>query len=184
MGRLDIMTRGWRLGPIRSWLAAGSITLGLLATGYDETSALVGRQAPDVTSPAWINSQPLDMAALQGKVVLVEFWTFGCYNCRNIEPKIKEWHQRYAARGLVVLTIHSPEFNYEKNVDAVRAYVRDHQITYAVAVDNDYANWRRFGNRYWPCIYLVDKRGTIRYVRAGEGGYAKTEAVIQTLLAE
>lgn len=168
----------------RFWPAVGLIALGLLAVGHHPAHALVGQEAPEVTSPAWINSEPLAMDALRGKVVLVEFWTFGCYNCRNIEPKIKEWHQRYATKGLVVIGVHSPEFAHEKNVDAVKEYIRDQKITYPVAVDNEFVNWRRFGNRYWPCIYLIDKRGVIQYVRAGEGGYVKTETVIQALLNE
>ena len=181
---MDAMTFVPPLAWRRFRPAVGLLTLGLLVLGLHPTHALVGREAPGVTSPAWINSHPLGVDALRGKVVLVEFWTFGCYNCRNVEPKIKEWHQRYAKQGLVVIGVHSPEFAYEKNVDAVKEYIQDHGITYPVAVDNDFVNWRRFGNRYWPCIYLVDKRGVIRHIRAGEGGYVKTEAVIRALLNE
>ena len=149
-----------------------------------EVHALTGMQVPEITSSDWINSEPQSFSGLRGKVVLVEFWTFGCYNCRNVEPQVKQWHQQYADRGLVVIGIHSPEFAYEKDIDAVTRYVRDHGIRYVVAVDNDFVNWNRFGNRYWPAMYLVDKRGVVRYVRVGEGGYDQTQWVIEALLKE
>ncbi len=149
-----------------------------------EVHALTGMQVPEITSSDWINSEPQSFSGLRGKVALVEFWTFGCYNCRNVEPQVKQWHQQYSDRGLVVISIHSPEFAYEKDIDAVTRYVRDHGIRYAVAVDNDFANWNRFGNRYWPAMYLVDKRGVVRYVRVGEGGYDQTQRVIEALLKE
>ena len=149
-----------------------------------EVHALTGMQVPEITSSAWINSEPQSFSGLRGKVALVEFWTFGCCNCRNVEPQVKQWHQQYLDRGLVVISIHSPEFAYEKDIDAVTRYVRDHGIRYAVAVDNDFANWNRFGNRYWPAMYLVDKRGVVRYVRVGEGGYDQTQRVIEALLKE
>ncbi|MDN5942641.1 MAG: redoxin domain-containing protein [Nitrospira sp.] len=149
-----------------------------------EAYAMTGMPAPEITSSAWINSGPQSLRDLRGKVVLVEFWTFGCYNCRNVEPQVKQWHQQYADRGFVVISIHSPEFAYEKDIDAVTRYVRDHGIRYVVAVDNDFVNWNRFGNRYWPAMYLVDKRGVVRYVRVGEGGYDQTQRVIEALLKE
>jgi thiol-disulfide isomerase/thioredoxin len=158
--------------------------ISLLINLPQEVHAFIGAKAPEMTSSNWINAEPQSFSGLRGKVVLVEFWTFGCYNCRNVEPQVKQWHQQYADRGLVVIGIHSPEFAYEKDIDAVERYVRDHGIHYAVAVDNDFVNWNRFGNRYWPAIYLIDKHGIIRYVRVGEGGYRETEQVIQTLLAE
>jgi len=146
--------------------------------------AFVGENAPEITSPTWINSAPQSLIALRGKVILVEFWTFGCINCRNVEPQIKKWHQGYAKEGLVVIGIHSPEFSYEKDTVAVKKYVSDHQIRYAIAIDNDFSIWNRYGNHYWPAIYLIDKQGIIRHIRAGEGGYRETEERIQTLLAE
>jgi len=149
-----------------------------------EAHALRGMKAPEITSSDWVNSEPTTMSDLRGKVVLVEFWTFGCFNCRNVEPLVKGWHQHYADQGLVVIGIHSPEFAFEKDVEAVRQYVKEHDIRYPVAIDNDFINWNRFGNRYWPAMYLIDKHGVIRYVRIGEGGYSQTERVIQTLLAE
>ena len=165
------------------WVLLG-VAFSLLFIYPHDAHAFLDREAPEITSPAWINSEPQTLNSLRGKVVLVEFWTFGCYNCRNVEPQVKQWHQQYADRGLVVIGIHSPEFSYEKDFDAVKRYVRDHGIHYAVAVDNDFANWNRFGNRYWPAMYLIDKYGIIRAVRIGEGGYQETERLIQALLAE
>ncbi len=140
--------------------------------------------APEIVSPIWINSKPLKMEELRGKVVMVEFWTFGCWNCRNIEPYVKEWHQKYAKDGLVVIAVHSPEFSHEKEIDKVKNYVKENHIAYAVPIDNEFLNWRRYHNRYWPTLYVIDKKGTIQYTRIGEGAYEKTEQTIQRLLAE
>jgi thiol-disulfide isomerase/thioredoxin len=144
----------------------------------------VGIPAPEFTNEVWLNSEPKRLADIRSKVVLVEFWTFGCYNCRNVEPYVKEWHKKYASQGLVVIGVHSPEFSYEQDVENVKRYVQDHDIRYPVTIDNEFVTWDRFGNRYWPAFYLIDKQGIIRYVRFGEGGYAQTEDQIQTLLAE
>lgn len=160
------------------------VLLGVLILIPQAAHALIGTKVPAITSSDWINTHGRSLGDLRGNVVLVEFWTFGCYNCRNVEPQVKQWHQQYSNRGLVVIGIHSPEFSYEKDVTAVQRYVRDHGISYAVAVDNDFVNWNRFGNRYWPAMYVIDKQGVIRYVRIGEGGYAETDRVIQALLEE
>ena len=115
---------------------------------------------------------------------MVEFWTFGCYNCRNVEPYIKKWHERYHDKGLTIIGVHSPEFDRERDLDNVRRYVKEHQIKYSVAIDNDFVIWNRFNNRYWPALYLIDKQGNIRYTHIGEGGYTKTEQWINRLLSE
>ncbi len=143
-----------------------------------------GLQAPEIISPAWINSEPLKMEELRGKVVMVEFWTFGCWNCRNIEPYVKEWHKKYEKDGLVVIAVHSPEFDYEKEIEKVKKYVKENSISYAVPIDNEFRNWRQYRNRYWPTLYVIDKKGTIQYTRIGEGAYEQTEQTIQRLLAE
>lgn len=143
-----------------------------------------GQAAPEFTNNTWINSEPLRLANLRGKVVLVEFWTFGCYNCQNVEPHIKSWYDKFKGRGLVVIGVHSPEFGHERVVKNVRAYVRAHNIRYAVAIDNDYKTWDSYQNHYWPALYLIDKKGVIRYRRIGEGGYSETEKQIRELLAE
>ncbi|MGH8531520.1 MAG: redoxin domain-containing protein, partial [Gammaproteobacteria bacterium] len=154
------------------------LTFGPIATGS------VGSPAPELSNKTWINSQPLHLAELKGKVVMVEFWTFGCYNCRNVEPYIKQWHSKYSDQGLVIIGVHSPEFSHEANVDKVRDYVRKNGIEYAVAIDNDFATWKRYDNHYWPARYMIDKQGVLRNVYIGEGDYAQNEKEIQALLAE
>jgi thiol-disulfide isomerase/thioredoxin len=144
----------------------------------------VGTKAPDITNETWLNSAPLHLADLKGKVVMVEFWTFGCYNCRNVEPYVKQWHRKYADQGFVIIGVHSPEFSHEREIENVRRYIKEHDIRFAVPIDNDFSTWNKYGNRYWPAMYLIDKGGTIRYVRIGEGGYQDTERFIQSLLAE
>ncbi|MCB0221270.1 MAG: redoxin domain-containing protein [Chrysiogenetes bacterium] len=140
--------------------------------------------APDISAEHWINSAPLTLEALRGKVVLVEFWTFACWNCKNVEPHVKGWHGKFADKGLTIVGVHTPEFEREKVIENVRAYVKKNAIAYPIAIDNDYVIWRRFHNRYWPALYLIDKEGRIRYTHFGEGSYAQTEAWIEKLLAE
>ncbi len=147
-------------------------------------SSDVGGSAPEITGQVWLNAAPLRVADLKDKVVLVEFWTFGCYNCRNVEPYVKEWHNQYAKQGLIVIGVHTPESSYERSVTALEEYLHKQQIHYPVVTDNDFATWERYGNRAWPAVYLIDKQGLIRYTHIGEGRYAQTEQQIQTLLAE
>src|SRR5215470_4855117 len=144
----------------------------------------VGAPAPEIVGQTWINSEPLRLADLKGKVVLVEFWTFGCFNCRNVQPHVKEWHQKYAGNGLVVIGVHTPETDLERSGENVQHYVQEEKIPYAVVTDNDFTTWDRYGNRAWPAVYLIDKHGLIRYLHIGEGRYAQTEQQIQDLLAE
>jgi len=143
-----------------------------------------GSVAPEISGDIWLNSPPLRLADLSGKVVLVEFWTFACYNCQNVEPHVKDWQRRYGERGLVVIGVHSPELRRERELENVRAYVREHAISYPVAVDNEFATWNRYGNQAWPALYLIDKRGRVRLVHVGEGRYEETERAIEELLAE
>jgi thiol-disulfide isomerase/thioredoxin len=171
--------------PARAALAAlGGLFLSTLLAHVPSAQATIGMTAPEVAGQIWLNGQARPMAEFRGKVVLIEFWTFGCYNCRNVEPYVKAWHRRYAGQGLIVIGVHSPEFKYEHDVDRVKRYLGEHAIEYLVAIDNDFSTWNRYGNRYWPAMYLIDKEGVIRYVRAGEGGYDETERVIRRLLAE
>ena len=146
--------------------------------------ANIGTSAPEITTTTWLNSGPKSLADLRGKVVLVEFWTFGCYNCQNVEPYVKQWHQKFSDQGLVIIGVHSPEFGHERVLNNVKAYISAHEIKHAVAIDNDFVIWNRYKNRYWPAMYLIDKRGVIRYQRFGEGGYQEMEQQIQALLAE
>jgi thiol-disulfide isomerase/thioredoxin len=155
-----------------------------LVLGLPPALRAAGPPAPDITAQAWLNSEPLSMADLRGRVVLVEFWTFACFNCRNVEPYIREWHETYGDKGLVVIAVHSPEFDFEKKIDNVRDYVAERSIPYPVAVDNDFSTWRAYENRAWPTVYLVDKDGRLVYRQIGEGRYAETEARIRELLAE
>ncbi len=147
-------------------------------------NAGVGIQAPEITNETWLNSERLRLADLKGKIVMVEFWTFGCHNCQNVEPYVKQWHQKYAEQGFVVIGVHSPEFSHEQEIENVKRYIREHDIRFAVPIDNDFSTWHRYGNRYWPAMYLIDRQGVIRHIRIGEGGYQETERLIQLLLAE
>ena len=160
------------------------VALVAVSTFGPRAQGRVGVPAPEITSRVWLNSEPKRMADLRGKVVLVEFWTFGCRNCRNVEPYVKDWHKKYSSQGLVVIGVHSPEFDYEHDIENLKRYIRHNDIQYAVPIDNDFTTWDRYGNRYWPAFYLIDKEGIIRYVRFGEGGYAETEKQIQALLSE
>ena len=159
---------------------AGVVAAVLLVSSLTPAAAT----APEISAETWLNSEPVRMRELRGKVVLVEFWTYGCYNCKNVEPYVRRWHERYADDGLVILAVHSPEFEYESKLDNVRRYIADNGIEYAVPVDNDFSTWRDFGNRAWPTFYLIDKQGDIVYSRIGEGAYDRTEATIRRLLAE
>lgn len=141
--------------------------------------------APELTNDTWLNvDSPLRLADLRGKVVALEMWTFGCYNCQNVLPSLKEWHSEYAGQGLVIIGNHYPEFSFEENLDNLKAAVLENGIEYAVAQDNEGMTWRAYENRYWPTLYLIDKAGHIRYIHIGEGRYKETEAAIQMLLAE
>ena len=132
----------------------------------------------------WINSPPLSVQQLRGKVVLVDIWTFGCYNCRNALPYVRDWYRKYKDQGLVVVGVHSPEFAYEKNIGNVKRAVQELGIEFPVAVDNNFAIWRAFNNRYWPAHYFIDAQGRIRFHHFGEGEYERSERVIQQLLEE
>lgn len=140
--------------------------------------------APELSAGDWINSEPLKLKDLRGHVVLIEFWTFGCINCRNSLPFVESWHERYREKGLTVIGVHSPEFDEEKNVESLRGQVASLGIRYPVVTDNDYQTWKAYGVEAWPTIFLLDKQGRIRWMRVGEGKYDETERVIQKLLAE
>ena len=145
----------------------------------------VGDPAPELVGlEGWIGASPQSLAALRGRVVLVNFWTFACHNCRNTLPHVAEWQRRFGARGLTILGIHTPELASERPRAAVEAAVREHGIEYAVALDPNFATWNAYVNRYWPAFYFIDRHGVVRHVRFGEGGYADSEAWIERLLAE
>jgi thiol-disulfide isomerase/thioredoxin len=133
---------------------------------------------------AWLNSPPLTAAGLRGKVVLIDFWTYSCINWRRSLPYVRAWAEKYRDRGLVVIGVHSPEFDFEKNVDNVRQAAKDMRVDYPIAVDSGQALWRAFRNDYWPALYFVDTQGNIRHHQFGEGDYEQSEKIIQQLLAE
>jgi len=143
-----------------------------------------GRMPPLGGATGWLNSAPLTAAELGGKVILVEFWTYTCINWLRQLPYVRAWAEKYKPHGLVVIGAHTPEFEFERNLDSVRRAAREMRITYPIALDNDYAVWRAFANNAWPALYFVDARGRVRHVRLGEGDYARSERMIQQLLAE
>jgi methionine-S-sulfoxide reductase len=132
----------------------------------------------------WLNSKPLTKAALRGKVVVVDFWTYSCINCLRALPYINAWYEHYKDSGLVVIGVHSPEFGFEKDGANVRMAVQKFGITYPVAMDSDMALWNAFHNQFWPAHYFIDANGKIRGHHFGEGKYARSERTIRQLLAE
>jgi thiol-disulfide isomerase/thioredoxin len=146
------------------------------------------KKAPDFAKiTGYINTEegrPINLKDLKGKVVLVDFWTYSCINCIRTLPYLVDWNEKYADKGLIIVGVHSPEFEFEKNIDNVKAAVQKYGIKYPVIQDNDKGTWDAYQNRYWPRKYLVDNEGYIRYDHIGEGGYAETEKVIRSLLAE
>jgi thiol-disulfide isomerase/thioredoxin len=172
-----------------------AITRGLAAATYSGDSPanlaadtlIAGAKAaaaPEFAKGNWINSDALTLDKLRGRVVVVEFWTFGCYNCRNTLPSVKDWDRRYRDRGLTIVGVHTPETDSEYSLDNVRKQVPALGIKYPVVTDNDYETWKAYGVEAWPTIVVLDKQGHIRWKHVGEGQYEETEGVIKTLLAE
>lgn len=131
----------------------------------------------------WVNSEPLDLGRLRGKVVLVDFWTYSCINCVRTFPGLKQLYARYMPAGLEIVGIHAPEFAFERSIANVRRAVAEHGISWPVALDNDMETWRAYRNHYWPHVYLVDQQGRIRFDHIGEGGEDIVEEKIRALLA-
>jgi thiol-disulfide isomerase/thioredoxin len=140
--------------------------------------------ASEISSLVWLNSKPLTSKDLRGKVVVVEFWTFDCINCRNTLPYVKGWYEKYREQGLTIVGVHTPELSFERDLDNVKQAVSDYQIGYPVAIDGDFSNWNRYHVMAWPTWFILDKEGYIRYSHIGEGDYSGSEAMIQKLLAE
>lgn len=152
----------------------------------DPPSVPEGPHAPEFQGGgAWINSEPLTLTELTGagKVVLVDFWTYGCYNCKNTLPYVKQWWAKYKDQGLVIVGVHTPEFQSEHLLENVQAAVQSQGIGWPVVQDNDYTIWRAYRNNYWPRFYLIDHRGQIIYDHIGEGAYEETERQIVAALA-
>ncbi|MGB3790697.1 MAG: thioredoxin family protein [Phormidesmis sp.] len=168
-------------------LSAGSRSVPTSNTAEAATSASVP-SSRSISLPAfqgidqWLNSSPLTVGALKGSVVLVQFWTFSCINCQRTLPYIVKWNSQYAAQGLKVVGVHTPEFPFEKDVNNVKAALAEHQITYPVPIDNDFATWKAYDNHYWPHLFLADREGIVRYDHIGEGAYDTTEQTIRQML--
>ena len=141
--------------------------------------------APEFTElGTWVNSAPLTLADLRGKVVLVNFWTFGCVNCQNTLPYVRDLYAKYHAKGFEIVGLHAPEFGYEKEIANVRKAVKSDRIVWPIAQDNSFKTWRKYKNGFWPSFFFVDKAGNVRYTHIGEGGYDNQDAVVAALLAE
>lgn len=175
--------------------ATGCLAIALLGSAPDRSGAReypVPVSAPAFTqqsADAWINSEPLTWEQLRGKVVLIDFWTFDCWNCYRSFPWLKSVEERFGPQGLTVIGIHTPEFEHEKSRDKVLRKTREFDLSHPVMMDNDYAYWRAVGNRYWPTFYLADKSGRIRAHFIGEthAGDRRAQAIekhIANLLAE
>ena len=142
----------------------------------------VAQEIKDISG--WINSEPFSIASLQGKVVLIDFWTYTCVNCIRTIPFLKEWYEKYADEGLVIVGVHTPEFDFEHLRENVESAVEEFQIKWPVLQDNEMGTWQAFNNMFWPAKYLIDKDGVIQYTHFGEGKYAETELEIRKLLSE
>lgn len=130
----------------------------------------------------WFNSAPLSMASLRGKVVLVDFWTYGCVNCVNTLPHVTALYAKYKDKGLVVVGVHTPEFPFERSASNVQAALKRHGISYPVAQDNESHTWNAYHNQYWPAQYIIDRSGKIVFQHDGEGQYEQMDRTIQQLL--
>ncbi len=173
-GPLSVLSQGIsRLTSGDQMIPSGSIA--------EETKAPA---APEISSGSWINSEPLALKSLRGRVVLIDFWTFACYNCRNTLPAIKKWDAQYHDKGLTIIGVHTPELDYESNIDNLRREVAGLGIKYPVVTDNDYSTWKAYGVEAWPTLFVLDKQGRVRWMHVGEGAYDETEEVIKKLLAE
>jgi thiol-disulfide isomerase/thioredoxin len=142
-------------------------------------------EAPEIIPGGeWFNSAPLTINFLRGKVVLIDFWTYSCINCQRTFPYLRSWWEKYKDDGLVIIGVHTPEFEFEKKAENLKQAITDFELTYPIVQDNNYSTWRAYNNRFWPAKYLIDKEGRIRYTHFGEGAYDETESEIQKLLGE
>jgi len=148
--------------------------------------SILNAPAPELVGiNQWLNTdgnQPLALSALRGRVVLVDFWTYSCINCKRDAPYLNAWYERYRDQGLIIIGVHTPEFRFEQKPENVQAAVREYGIQYPVGLDNEYQIWRAYHNQYWPAKYLIDKNGIVVYRTFGEGRYEETEQKIQELL--
>lgn len=173
---------------VAALVAAGAALMAALPSTWNASAATqstVGAPAPEIAgAERWFNSPPLTLDALHGKVVLVEFWARECINCIHVLPHTKALYDKYEKDGLVVIGVHTPEYDEERDPLSLQAAIRQYQITWPVAVDNDYRIWNAYGNRYWPAIYLIDRDGRLVYQSFGEGNYEETEQRVRALLGK
>jgi len=179
-------------GVLALLLVVAAVAGVVVASGSDPSSVSgsvdtehlpVGPPPPSMSlAKGWINSEPLTTADLRDKVVVYDIWTYSCVNCVRTLPYLEAWYDRYAADGLVIIGVHSPEFEFEKDHDNVADATQRLGVDYPVALDDDMDIWNAFGNQYWPAKYIADRKGRVRYLHFGEGGYEESEAVIRTLL--
>ena len=175
------------LGVSRQQNNPTATTLPTSAATKPETATLAAavKPLPDFQGiQQWLNSDPLTIDDLKGNVVLIQFWTFACINCQRTLPYIVKWNSKYAAQGLRVVGIHTPEFAFEREPNNIKRALKQHQITYPVPIDNEYKTWKAYSNEYWPHLFLADRRGLMRYDHIGEGAYDTTEQTIEQLLKE
>jgi thiol-disulfide isomerase/thioredoxin len=179
----------------RRFMGAAAMTIaaarfGVACSGTEQMAAaseklpIEGRLPSFRGATGWLNSPPLTAASLSGPVVLINFWTYTCINWLRSVPYVRAWARRYKEHGLVVIGVHTPEFAFEKNVDAIRHSIMETGIDYPIAIDSDYAIWRAFKNQYWPALYIADGEGRIRHHHFGEGEYEQSERTIQQMLTE
>ncbi|HEY1803531.1 MAG TPA: thioredoxin family protein [Terracidiphilus sp.] len=184
--------KSWRKLRILAHVAAiASIVIGGLVTSQSRAAA---QDVPSIVGSAplyglsgatgWINSKPLTAKDLKGKVVLVDFWTYSCINCLRSLPYIEAWSQKYKDSGLVVIGVHTPEFDFEKQLPNVQKAVQKFGVTYPIALDSNHAIWDAFHNEFWPAHYFIDAKGKVRHEHFGEGNYDQSEKWIQELLQE
>lgn len=170
--------------PVEEYTREGLFTGVGSDLSREGVAGLYGAAPPIRAQGPWINSDPLSMNDLAGKVVLIDFWTYSCINCIRTLPYLRDWHEKYSDKGFVILGVHSPEFAFERNPENVRKAVKDLDVRWPVVLDNGYDQWRSYANRFWPSHYLIDTRGQVRYFTFGEGHYLETEQMIRNLLIE
>jgi peroxiredoxin len=167
-----------------TFLLVGLTMLGMTDAAQPERTPAAPEFA-DIS--AWINSQPLKMAELKGKVVVIHFWTHGCINCIHNYPQYRDWATKFAAKDLVIVGVHTPEFDREKDVERIKQQLTKNKLNFIVAVDNQAATWKAWKTRYWPTVFLVDRQGRVRYHWEGElqeKGHKTMTARIDELLSE
>ena len=171
-------------------IGAGVVFLAILFIGLDESSSIIEdsgiKKAPNLVGISdYLNTTPEKISKdMENKVILYDIWTYSCVNCIRTLPHITAWDEKYADQGLLIIGIHSPEFEFEKNAENVQVAIEKYGIDYPVVLDNDMKTWKAFENNYWPRKYIADHQGNIRYDHIGEGGYQETEKIIQQLLEE